>query len=79
MSTADSNPPPDPNPQSNPEKQPEQSQQQAEQQDVPMDTTPDQPKEETWDDIPSEVMGLSSEEIMTRTRLIDNDIKALLH
>ena len=40
-----------------------------------MDVTPDVPPEETWDDIPEDIMGLSTEEIITRTRLIDNDIK----
>lgn len=40
-----------------------------------MDTTPDQPPEETWDDIPPEILSLSTDEILTRTRLIENDIK----
>ena len=40
-----------------------------------MDTTPDQPVEETWDDIPEEIMELETEDIMMRTRLIENDIK----
>jgi len=40
-----------------------------------MDTTPDQPVEETWDDIPDEIMELDTEDILTRIRLIDNDIK----
>lgn len=40
-----------------------------------MDLTPDPPPEETWDDIPEDIMALSTEEIITRTRLIDNDIK----
>ena len=40
-----------------------------------MDTTPDQPPEETWADIPEEVMALSTDEILTRIRLIENDIK----
>ena len=40
-----------------------------------MDTTPDQPPEETWDDIPEEIMELDTEDILTRIRLIDNDIK----
>lgn len=43
--------------------------------DAAMDTTPDQPPEETWADIPEEIMGLTTDEIMTRTRLIDNDLK----
>jgi 26S proteasome regulatory subunit T5 len=42
---------------------------------VAMDVTSDAPREETWDDIPEDIMALSTEEIMTRTRLIDNDIK----
>ena len=40
-----------------------------------MDTTPDQPPEETWDDIPDEIMELGTEDVLTRIRLIDNDIK----
>jgi 26S proteasome regulatory subunit T5 len=43
--------------------------------DAAMDTAPDQPPEETWDDIPEEIMALPTEDIQTRTRLIDNDIK----
>lgn len=42
---------------------------------APMDTTPDQPPEETWADIPEDVMGLSTDEILTRIRLIENDMK----
>ena len=40
-----------------------------------MDTTPDQPPEETWDDIPADILSLSTDEILTRIRLIENDIK----
>jgi 26S proteasome regulatory subunit T5 len=40
-----------------------------------MDTTPDQRAEETWDDIPEEIMELDTEDVLTRIRLIDNDIK----
>lgn len=41
-----------------------------------MDTTPDQPPaQETWDDIPEDIMALSTDEILTRIRLIENDIK----
>ena len=40
-----------------------------------MDTAPDQPAEETWADIPEEIMSLSTDEILTRIRLIDNDLK----
>jgi 26S proteasome regulatory subunit T5 len=40
-----------------------------------MDTTPDQPPAETWDDIPDEIMELDTEDVLTRIRLIDNDIK----
>jgi 26S proteasome regulatory subunit T5 len=42
---------------------------------VAMDTTPDQPPEDTFTDIPEEVMALSTDEILTRMRLLDNDIK----
>lgn len=41
-----------------------------------MDTTPDHPPEETWDDIPADILSLSTDEILTRIRLIENDIKA---
>ena len=52
-----------------------------------MDTTPDQtaatssqppkPEEpvETWDDIPDEIKHLGTDEILTRIRLLDNDLK----
>ena len=40
-----------------------------------MDTTPDLPVEETWDDIPEEIMELETEDVLTRIRLIENDIK----
>lgn len=43
-----------------------------------MDVTPEAPVEETWDDIPEDILALSTDEIMTRTRLIENDIKVLL-
>lgn len=43
-----------------------------------MDTTPDAPTEETWDDIPEDVISLSTDEILTRIRLIENDIKVHL-
>lgn len=43
-----------------------------------MDTAPDQPPEESWDDIPEEIVALPTEDIQTRTRLIDNDVKVTL-
>jgi 26S proteasome regulatory subunit T5 len=42
-----------------------------------MDTTPDVQPEETWDDIPEDIMALTTDEIATRTRLIDNDLKVM--
>lgn len=44
---------------------------------VEMDTTPDEtkPVEETWDDIPEDIMNLTPDEINSRIRLIENDIK----
>ena len=42
-----------------------------------MDVTPDTP-EETWSDLPEEILTLSTDEILTRTRLIENDIKVVL-
>jgi 26S proteasome regulatory subunit T5 len=41
-----------------------------------MDTDP--PVEETWADIPEDIMALSTDEILTRIRLIENDIKVRL-
>jgi 26S proteasome regulatory subunit T5 len=44
----------------------------------PLIETADAPmveEEETWADIPEEIMGLSTDEIIARTRLIDNDVK----
>ena len=47
---------------------------------VEMDTTPDEtkPVEETWEDIPEDIMSLSADEINSRIRLIENDIKVRL-
>ncbi|KAI0315798.1 P-loop containing nucleoside triphosphate hydrolase protein [Amylostereum chailletii] len=42
-----------------------------------MDTMLDQPVEETWDDIPEEIMTLTTDDILTRTRLIDNEMKVV--
>ncbi|PPR00446.1 hypothetical protein CVT24_004507 [Panaeolus cyanescens] len=42
-----------------------------------MDVTPEAPPEETWDDIPEDILALGTDEIKTRTRLIDNDIKVM--
>ncbi|OJT03952.1 26S protease regulatory subunit 6A, partial [Trametes pubescens] len=46
-------------------------------QDVSTDGTPERPAEETWEDIPEDIMALSSDEILTRIRLIDNDLKVM--
>jgi 26S proteasome regulatory subunit T5 len=43
-----------------------------------MDTADDQPPEETWDDIPEDIMTLTTDEILTRIRLIENDMKVRL-
>jgi len=44
-----------------------------------MDTTPDEAVvEETWEDLPDDVKGSSTDEVMTRMRLIDNDIKVCM-
>jgi 26S proteasome regulatory subunit T5 len=40
-----------------------------------MDITDDAPPVETWDDISEDILALSTDEILTRARLIDNDIK----
>jgi len=47
----------------------------APQQDAAMDTAPDQPAAETWADIPEDVLSLGTDEILTRVRLLENDIK----
>jgi 26S proteasome regulatory subunit T5 len=39
-----------------------------------MDVTPDPPAE-TWSDLPEELLTASAEEIVTRRRLIENDIR----
>ena len=74
--TMSSAPPPS-NPPGNPEKKPEDSESSpsAAAEGTAMDTTPDAPVEESWDDIPEDIMALSTDEINTRTRLIENDIK----
>lgn len=36
---------------------------------------PEQPPEETWEDIPDDVKNAGADEIVTRARLIDNDIR----
>ncbi|RXW21603.1 hypothetical protein EST38_g4236 [Candolleomyces aberdarensis] len=72
-------PPPNENP-SGSEKKPEQSAPSSSsnpQDSSAMDTTPDLQPEETWDDIPEDILALSSDDIVTRTRLIDNDLKVL--
>lgn len=72
-----SNPPP--NPDKKPEANPPPSEPQPPAQDVvAMDTSTDAPAEETWDDIPEEIMSLSTDEILTRIRLIENDIKVCM-
>jgi len=65
-------PPPPTDPPANPEKQPEGN---VSSEGGAMDTTPDQPVEETWADIPEDVMALNTDDILTRIRLIENDIK----
>ena len=69
--------PPPSNPPPNPEKKPEVSNSSVppSQDASAMDTTSDPPVQETWADIPEDIMALSTDEILTRIRLIDNDIK----
>jgi len=43
-----------------------------------MDITPDQPAEETWADIPEDVLSSTTDEILTRIRLIENDVKVCI-
>ncbi|EMD39564.1 hypothetical protein CERSUDRAFT_111880 [Gelatoporia subvermispora B] len=49
----------------------------APQTEAAMDTTPDVPPEEDWLDIPEDIMSLSTDDILTRIRLIDNDVKVM--
>ncbi|KAH9941061.1 26S proteasome subunit P45 [Amylocystis lapponica] len=75
MSSAE---PPQPPPQNNNEKGPESGPSTSTATpEAAMDTAPDQPAEETWADIPEEIMGLGTDEIFTRIRLIDNDLKVM--
>ncbi|KAG6820704.1 26S proteasome regulatory subunit 6A-B [Arthromyces matolae] len=71
--------PPPNNPAGNPEKQPEASSasQSEPVTETAMDTTPDVPEEETWADIPEDILSLTTDEILTRIRLLDNDIKVM--
>ncbi|KIK57242.1 hypothetical protein GYMLUDRAFT_173292 [Collybiopsis luxurians FD-317 M1] len=67
-------------PPSNPEKQPETPQQSSsneQAQDAAMDTTPDQPAEDNFEDLPEDIRALGTDEILTRIRLLDNDIKVM--
>jgi 26S proteasome regulatory subunit T5 len=74
-----SSPPPPPPPEIPPQdKQPESATTAPQPaQDAAMDTTPDHPPEETWDDIPADILSLGTDEILTRIRLIENDIKVM--
>lgn len=69
--------PPPSNPPPNPEKKsdPVASDAPAPVETGAMDVTDDVPPEETWDDISEDILALSTDEILTRARLIDNDIK----
>ncbi|KAJ6563542.1 26S proteasome subunit P45 [Mycena sp. CBHHK59/15] len=64
--------PPTNDPPANPEKQPEGAPTAAEAQsdEAPMDTTLDQPPEETWADIPEDIMSLNTDEILTRIQTL---------
>jgi 26S proteasome regulatory subunit T5 len=72
--------PPPSNPPPNPEKKsdPVASDASAPIETSAMDVTDDTPPEETWDDISEDILALSTDEILTRARLIDNDIKVIL-
>lgn len=41
---------------------------------APEDLTPAEPVDD-WSDIPEDVINLTTDEIISRTRLIDNDVK----
>jgi hypothetical protein len=40
-----------------------------------MDTGADSSTQVTWDDIPTDILSASTDEILTRIRLIENDLK----
>ncbi|KAH8825233.1 P-loop containing nucleoside triphosphate hydrolase protein [Flagelloscypha sp. PMI_526] len=65
----------------NPEKKPDEtssvSPNESENAGDEMDSTPDKPAEETWEDIPEDILTLPTDEILTRIRLIDNDVKII--
>lgn len=42
-----------------------------------MDTTPDETPEDTFEDLPEDIRSLPTEDILTRIRLIDNDVKVM--
>ncbi|KAH9916009.1 uncharacterized protein B0H18DRAFT_1124550 [Fomitopsis serialis] len=69
-STQSLNPPPG----SSNEKAPEFTPSSSEAPQDAVDVTPDRPAEETWEDIPEEIISLS---IRTRVRLTDNDLKVM--
>jgi hypothetical protein len=46
-----------------------------EQPDGEMDTGADSSSQVTWDDIPTDILSASTDEILTRIRLIENDLK----
>ena len=75
MSSAPPPPPEIPPQDKQPESQPTTTAPPSAQDAAAMDTTPDHPPEETWDDIPADILALSTDEILTRIRLIENDIK----
>ncbi|OCH92862.1 26S proteasome subunit P45 [Obba rivulosa] len=71
--------PPNPPPENNNEKDPDapSSSTPAPQTEAAMDTTPDVPPEEDWSDIPEDIISLPTDDIFTRIRLIDNDVKVM--
>jgi len=71
-------PPPNPNPSGNPEKKPDDASATSASSNAPaqMDTTPDQPPpEDTFEDLPEDIVALPVDEVLTRIKLLDNDIK----
>ncbi|KAG6372142.1 hypothetical protein JVT61DRAFT_7932 [Boletus reticuloceps] len=77
MSSAPPPPPEIPPQDKQPESQPTTTASQWAQDAAAMDTTPDQPPEETWDVIPADILALSTDKILTRIRLIENDVKVM--
>jgi len=79
MSTTSQQPPNQPPDEKKPEETPQKAEGATEEnaEADAMDVQPEEPAEETWEDIPEDVIVLPSEDIATRVRLLENDIKVM--